>query len=309
MLSPQYEPYWTPETTKGILSLRDQLMMDSSEIRIIIISDGTGETASLMTKAAIVQFSDKEILFTRYKNIRTKLQVEAIFQDSGEKHDLVVYTLVSPELRLYVQQMSAQFKVPTIDLLGPLLTSLSNFFEAKPRSQPGLAHEVNENYFKRIAAMEYTIHHDDGKNLEGINEADVVILGISRTSKTPLSMYLSMQGWKVCNIPLVNGIPIPQEVFTVDPSKVIGLTIQADVLHSIRKARLERLGKDPYSTTNEQYASLEHVMEDIEYANGIFKSNKRWPIFDVSGKALEETASEVMRIVESRKKLAARNRV
>jgi len=283
-------------------------MVDQSEIRIIIISDGTGETASQMTKAALVQFADKEIVFTRYKNIRTKLQIEAIFEDAAEKHDFVVYTIVNPELRQYLQTISAEYKLATIDLLGPLLNSLTAIFETQPKSQPGLAREVNEHYFKRIAAMEYTIHHDDGKNLDHLHEADVIVLGISRTSKTPLSMYLSMQGWKVCNIPLVRGIPVPQEIFAADQSKIVGLTIQAEVLHSIRKARLDRLGKDPYNTTSEQYASLEHVMSDIEYANELYRSNKRWPIFDVSGKALEETASEVMRIVGARKKLSGKNR-
>ncbi len=282
--------------------------MDQGEVRLIIISDGTGETAALMTKAAIVQFSDKEIISTRYKNIRTKLQIDAIFQDAALKNDFIVYTIVSPELREYIQELATDYQKPTIDLLGPLLNSLASYFEMQPKQKPGLTHEVNENYFKRIAAMEYTIHHDDGKNLDNLKDADVVILGISRTSKTPLSMYLSMQGWKVCNVPLVRGIPLPQEVFDTDPSKVIGLTIQAEVLHAIRKARLERLGKDPHNSTNEHYASLEHVMQDIEYATELFKTNKRWAIFDVSGKALEETASEVMRIISSRKKLAAKNR-
>lgn len=282
-------------------------MSPRGEIRIIIISDGTGETASLMTKAAVVQFGERDITYTRYKNIRTKLQIEAIFQDAAERHDLVVYTLVSPELRRYIQELAPNYKVPTIDLLGPLLNTLSAFFQSGPMEQPGLFHGVNEQYFKRIAAMEYTIQHDDGKNLHMLDEADIVILGISRTSKTPLSMYLSLQGYKVCNIPIVTGIPLPQEVYGVNPNKIVCLTIQADVLHSIRKARLERLGKDPSDHRGENYASLEHVVKDIEYANDIFRANKRWPVFDVSGKALEETATEVLRIVTARKRISEKN--
>jgi regulator of PEP synthase PpsR (kinase-PPPase family) len=278
-----------------------------SEIKIIIISDGTGETASLMTKAAVVQFSNREINYTRYKNIRTQGQIEAIFEDAKDRNDVVVYTLVSPELRKFTQETAAKQNVPAIDLLGPLLNSLAAFFEAKPTSQPGLTHAVNEQYFKRIAAMEYTIHHDDGKYLEGMNDADIVILGISRTSKTPLSMYLSMQGFKVCNIPLVRGIPIPQELQSVDPNKIICLTIQAEVLHTIRKARLDRLGKDPRDHSNESYASMEHVVADIEYATEIFHKNRKWPVFDVSGKALEETAAEVIRIITARKKIAQKS--
>ncbi len=150
--------------------------MEKEEIRIIIISDGTGETASLMTKAAVIQFSDREINYTRYKNIRTQAQIEAIYQDAATDKDIVVYTLVSPELRKFTHEVAMKRGVPSIDLLGPLLNSLAAFFESKPVATPGLTHSVNENYFKRIAAMEYTIHHDDGKFVEGIQEADIVIL-------------------------------------------------------------------------------------------------------------------------------------
>jgi regulator of PEP synthase PpsR (kinase-PPPase family) len=278
------------------------------DVRIIIISDGTGETASLMTKAAVVQFSDREIFYTRYKNIRTQVQIEAIFEDAAQRHDLIVYTLVSPELRKSTQELAAKYGVPAIDLLGPLLNHMAAFFESAPKTQPGLTHAVNENYFKRIAAMEYTIYHDDGKVLEGIKEADIVILGVSRTSKTPLSMYLSMQGFKVLNIPLVRGIPVPSEVFEIDANRIVCLTIQAEVLHTIRKARLDRLGKDPRDhQANESYASMESIVADIEYATEIFKQNRKWPVFDVSGKALEETAAEVIRIIQTRQKIAAKS--
>jgi [pyruvate, water dikinase]-phosphate phosphotransferase / [pyruvate, water dikinase] kinase len=280
-------------------------MQPSSEVRIVIISDGTGETASLMTKAAIVQFSDREISYTRYKNIRTKLQIEAIFDDAAARHDLIVYTLVSSELRSFTQETAKKQGVPSIDLLGPLLNSLAAFFDSQPKSQPGLTHMVNESYFKRIAAIEYTINHDDGKLVDVIDDADVVILGISRTSKTPLSMYLSMQGLRVCNIPIVRNIPLPVAVLGLDPHKVVCLTIQAEVLHTIRKARLERLGKDSRDHSGESYASMEHVVADIEYANEIFKQNRKWPVFDVSGKALEETASEILRLLQARKRLPA----
>ena len=279
-----------------------------AELKIIIISDGTGETASLMTKAAMMQFSEGEITYTRYKNIRTQVQIESIFTDAALRHDLVVYTLVSAELRNYTQEMATKYKLPAIDILGPLLNSLAGFFESQPKSEPGLTHSVNEQYFKRIAAMEYTIHHDDGKTMEGIQDADIVILGISRTSKTPLSMYLSMQGYKVCNVPIVTGIPLQPEVMKVDSNRVVCLTIQAEVLHTIRKARLERLGKDPRDSMRENYASIEHVVHDIEYATDIFRSNRRWPIFDVSGKALEETAAEIMRVIQSRRKAAERSK-
>lgn len=277
-----------------------------SDLKLVIISDGTGETASLMTKAAMLQFSEKDIFFTRYKNIRTREQIAAIFQDAALKTDLVVYTIVSPELRAFIKEKAAEIEIPAIDLLGPILNALSGFFEAQPREKPGLFHEVNDRYFSRIGAMEYTIKHDDGKDFTELDKADLIILGISRTSKTPLSMFLSHQGWKVCNVPLVRGVPLPKEILAADQDKIIGLTIQADVLQLIRKARLDRLAAEPNTSGSENYASLESVSEEIEYANSIFRQHKRWPVFDVSGKALEETAAEIVRIMNARKKMASR---
>jgi regulator of PEP synthase PpsR (kinase-PPPase family) len=156
---------------------------------------------------------------------------------------------------------------------------------------------VNETYFERIAAMEYTIAHDDGKNLAGLEKADVVILGISRTSKTPLSMYLSHQGWKVANIPLIRGFEISKNLYTIDQRRVIGLTIDAHDLATIRRARLERLGK----SHGGEYADLNQVNQEIEFANAIFSQNRRWSIFNVTGKALEETASEIIKLMAARR--------
>ena len=277
-----------------------------SDLKLVIISDGTGETASLMTKAAMLQFSEKDIYFMRYKNIRTREQIAAIFQDAAHKTDLVVYTIVSPELRNFIREQSDAIQVPAIDLLGPILNALSGFFEAQPKEKPGIFHEVNDRYFSRISAMEYTIKHDDGKDVTELDKADIIILGISRTSKTPLSMFLSHQGWKVCNVPLVRGVPIPKEILEADQEKIIGLTIQADVLQHIRKARLERLAAEPNPSRGENYASLGSVSDEIEYANEIFRQHKKWPVYDVSGKALEETAAEIIRIMNARKKMADR---
>ncbi|MEW6057132.1 MAG: pyruvate, water dikinase regulatory protein [Bdellovibrionota bacterium] len=275
--------------------------MDSQqnkELRIIVLSDGTGETAAQITKAAMVQFSDKEIYFTRYKNIRTKAQVEAIFEDAAIHHDLVVYTIVSPELRDFIATKAAEKNVPVIDLLGPLLNAMASYFNLTPKSLPGLFHQVNDRYFKRIEAMEYTIRHDDGRDLTELDKADIIILGISRTSKTPLAMYLSHQGWKVCNVPIINGFDLPAELSNVDPRKVVCLTINPDALTLIRKARLERLGQEDGG----EYAAMDKVIEEIEYADQLYRKNKRWPVFNVTGKALEETASEIIKLMVTRRK-------
>lgn len=265
--------------------------------RIIIISDGTGETAAQMTNAAMVQFDDQDVYYTRYKNVRAESQIAAICEDAAVKRDLIVYTIVSPQLRQFLLNQAREKNIPTVDLLGPLLAGLASYFGYQPTMIAGLLHDVNERYFQRIEAMEYTIQHDDGRDLTGLDKADLVILGISRTSKTPLSMYLSHQGWRVANIPLIKGFDIPQEIFQVDPRRVICLTIDVSELSQIRRARLERLGSDKGG----DYADSDKVADEIEYANELFRRNRRWPVFNVTGKALEETASEIIKLMASRR--------
>nr|MBA2403386.1 kinase/pyrophosphorylase [Bdellovibrionales bacterium] len=261
-------------------------------------SDGTGETASAITRAAMAQFQDKEIFFTRYKNIRTREQIDAIFQEAAIHHDIVVYTIVSVELRAYIADLSKRDHVRSVDVMGPLLSAFSNFFESEPDYQPGILHAVNDQYFKRVAAIEFTLNHDDGRNIASLDEADVVLVGISRTSKTPLSMYLSLEGIKVVNVPIVMGVDVPQKLFEIDQRKIFGLTIDSDALFKIRKNRLSRLG---LSNDEGDYADMSKVTEEIEWANRIFSENKRWPIFNVTGKALEETAAEIIKLLNMRK--------
>lgn len=266
-------------------------------LKVIVISDGTGETATGMTRAAITQFPNKEIFFTRYKNVRTTEHIDAIFQEAAIHHDMIVYTIVSPELRTYVKQKSKDDKVRSVDLLGPLLQSFANVFEMEPDYQPGLLHAVNDKYFEKVAAVEFTLNHDDGRNIKSLEEADVILLGISRTSKTPLSIYLSLEGIKVVNVPIIMNMPIPEKIYDIDQRKIFGLTIDPQALHEIRKNRLDRLGVDQ----DGDYADIKKVTEEIEWATNIFAQNKRWPVFNVTGKALEETAAEIIKLLNMRK--------
>jgi regulator of PEP synthase PpsR (kinase-PPPase family) len=266
--------------------------------RIILVSDGTGETAAQMTKAALVQFAEAEdAYFTRYKNVRNEAQIEAICDDASLNKDLLIYTIVSPQLRAFLQTKAREKSLTCVDLLGPLLMGLGGYFGYEPRAIAGLLHDVNESYFKRIEAMEYTIAHDDGRDLTSLEKADLVILGISRTSKTPLSMYLSHQGWRVVNIPLIYGFEVPKELQAIDQRRIIGLTIDPENLATIRRNRLERLGQDKGG----EYADPDKVNQEIEYATDLFKKNRRWPVFNVTGKALEETASEIIKLMASRR--------
>lgn len=264
---------------------------------IYIISDGTGETASTMIRAALVQYADKEIQMIRCKNIRTESQVEPLIDECFERKGFIVYTVVSLQLRNKIRELASVKGLPCIDLLGPLLNNLDAYFGVATASpQAGILRAVDEQYFKRIEAIEYTVKHDDGKTFSELDKADIILVGISRTSKTPLSIFLSHKGWKVANIPLVLNTALPQELFQVDQRKIVGLIIDIDSLQRIRKNRLEKFGQDPGG----EYASLGHIVQEIEYAHQIFKQNKKWPVFNVTERALEETATEITRIVAAR---------
>ncbi len=272
----------------------------STELRrmkIVILSDGTGETATSLARATMTQFTEKEVFFTRYKNVRTTEQVDAIFNEAAIYHDLVIYTIVSPEMREYISEIARKKHVRTLDLIGPALTVFSNYFDQEPSAVPGLLHQVNDNYFKRVAAMEFTLNHDDGRNLKSLHLADVVLVGISRTSKTPLSVYLSQHGIKVVNVPLVMGTNPPEALFKIDQRKIFALTIDPQALREIRQKRLSRLGAEQHTG---DYATMERVNQEVEWANQIYKENKRWPVFNVTGKAIEETAAEIMKLLHMR---------
>ncbi len=268
------------------------------KMKVIVISDGTGETATAICRAVVTQFKDREVFFTRYKNVRTPEQLDAIFTEALIHHDLVVYTIVSYDLREYISELSRKKFVRALDVLGPALTAFSNYFNQEPNSTPGLLHAVNDEYYLRVAAMEFTLNHDDGKNLTSLPLADVVLVGVSRTSKTPLSVYLSQHGIKVVNIPIINQQPLPDELFQIDQRKIFALTIDPHALSEIRKNRLTRLGAIQHQG---EYAKEEMVIEEIEWANRLFKENKRWPVFNVTDKALEETAADIMRLINMRK--------
>jgi regulator of PEP synthase PpsR (kinase-PPPase family) len=276
----------------------DMPIQEKKNLKVIIISDGTGETAKEMARAAIAQFQSKEVFFTRYKNVRTKEHIDAIFQEAAIHHDMVVYTIVSVELRKHVHDLSRKDKVRSVDLLGPLLINFANLFEVEPEYQPGLLHAVNDRYFEKVAAVEFTLNHDDGRNLKTLDECDVVLVGISRTSKTPLSIYLSMEGIKVVNIPIILDVPLPENLAQIDQRKVFGLTIDAEALREIRSNRLSNLG----TNARGDYADEKKVVEEIEWANQLFEENRRWPIFNVTNIALEETAAEIIKLLNMRKR-------
>jgi regulator of PEP synthase PpsR (kinase-PPPase family) len=264
---------------------------------VYIISDSSGETATTMIRAALVHYPEQDIKIIRCKNVRTEVQVESLVDEAFQNRAFLVYTVVSPQLRCKLRDLASEKGLHFLDLLGPLLGELDSYLGVTSGTHKvGLLRAVDERYFKRIEAIEYTVKHDDGKCLTDLDKADILLVGVSRTSKTPLSIFLSHKGWKVVNIPLVLNQPLPEELFKVDQKKIVGLLIDMPNLQRIRRNRLEKFGTDPGG----EYASLSYIEKELEYAEGIFRVNKRWPVFNVTERALEETASEIVRIVASR---------
>ena len=272
------------------------------KLNIYILSDGTGETALAVLKAILVQYEHEEnVRISRHRNIRTRDQLQALFEKIQKKeneHNLIVYTLILPEIRNIIKEFFKKYQVDGVDLLEDLMSVFDQFLKSKEK-QAGVLRVVDEDYFKRIEAMDFFLKHDDGQLTKDLDLADIILVGVSRTSKTPLSLFLSNKGWKVANIPLVYNIPPPEELFKVNQKKIVALTIQPDYLLKIRKNRLEKFGYDPVGG---HYAGKEQVYNEVETIQNLFY-RKKWPVLDVTDIALEETAGEIVRIVSKRMKI------
>jgi regulator of PEP synthase PpsR (kinase-PPPase family) len=256
---------------------------------VVIASDGTGRTAETVVRAALVQFRGAEVEVHVRPHVRTAAEVRRAVRAAAERCALVVYTLVSADLRhLLLTEARAQ-EVETIDLLGPLLLRLEALLQLPPLSRPGLFREMDAEYRHRFAVMEYTVRHDDGQDPHGLPDADIVLVGVSRTSKTPVSMFLAWRGLRVANVPIVHPLPMPEELQRVDARKVAGLTITADRLLELRRSRLSQMDTPP----SFPYADVRQICTELEYAQRLC-GRSGWPMVNVTDKSVEEVAGEVL---------------
>ena len=266
-------------------------MGDGTEFHVFAVSDGTGDTVEKMARAALLQFDETHVVLHRINRVRTIAEVNDVLERAHTAPGIVIHTLVDESIRRHLNERARHSGVPVVDLLGPLLGEMEHLFAAAPRVRPGLFHQVNEAYFKRIEAIEFTLKHDDAQALETLPEADVILVGISRTSKTPLSVYLAHEGYRTANVPLFKEISPPPELFKADQRRIAALTIDPEALQGIRRERLRRY-RHPDGT---RYAELRHIEEELDYSRTIFRQNRLWPVIDVTGKAIEETANEVLK--------------
>jgi hypothetical protein len=256
---------------------------------IFIVSDGTGGTAKQALKAALVQFETTEVQTYLRPEVRNEEQVFSIIAEAHKIKGLIIHTIVSSKLRHLILEQGRLHDLRTIDLMGPLLAQLSSHFENSPSEKPGIFHILNKAYFQRIEAVEFTLRHDDGQRLEELHMGDIVLLGVSRTFKTPVSVYMSHKGWRVANIPIILDMPIPDVIYSLPNESIFCLTTNANRLTELRKVRDQYLGG---LTGN--YSNLIHVRKEINYALKIFSLHPEWHMIDVTNKPIEEISSEIL---------------
>ncbi len=263
-------------------------------LTIYVISDSVGETAQQVTKAAMSQYSinaDYEI--RRFPYVVEKQFLEEILNSAKSENALVIYTLVEEELLNFTKEFCDREKLSHVDLMTPILREITSKIGEKPKGEPGIIRKLDESYFKRVEAIEFAVRYDDGKDTRGILKSDIVLLGISRTSKTPLSMYLANKNIKVANVPLVPEIPIPKEVFEINPKKIIGLTNSPEKLNQIWQERLKSLGL----SSDANYAKFDRILQELDYSEKIMKQ-VGCPVINVSNKDIEETAGIILDIMK-----------
>lgn len=263
---------------------------------VFVVSDSVGETCELVVRAASIQFHENAIETLRIPFVEDEQTIHDVVTQARAQGAVIAFTLVNEEHRSLLIRLGLEYGVKTVDLLGDLLDVLAGQLGESPREKPGLIYRLDEDYFRKIEAMEFAVKYDDGRDPRGLKKADIVLVGVSRTSKTPLSQYLALKRYKVANVPLVPESRPPEELFELPPDKCVGLIISPDKLISIRMERLKSLGLKPEA----DYAQLERINRELEYARGIYE-RIGCEVIDVTNKAVEETAGIILRMLDQSK--------
>ncbi len=261
-------------------------------LQVFVVSDGTGDTGTAAVRAAMAQFP-KPWRLRVFGEVRGASEAKRVIAAASDARAFVVYSLVDAAIIEALNNEAQRVGVVTVDLLGPLIARLAQRLHIEPAHKPGLLHGFSDDYLVRVEAVEFAVRHDDGGNLGTLWEADIVLTGVSRTSKTPLSMYLAQRGYKTGNVPLVPGIDAPRELLELDRRKVFGLIIDPTTLLSVRQARLRALKIS--NTTS--YTDTDTVMSEVTRARRLFRRNG-WRTIDVSGRAVEENASRIIEYIQ-----------
>jgi len=263
---------------------------------VFVVSDSMGETAQLVARAVLSQFPEGEARLQRFTHIETREAAEDLMEAAQHQPTLLIFTVIVPEVREVIFREAEKHGVPFVDIMGPALEGLEEITGKRALLEPGLIHKLDEKYFKRVDAVEFAVQHDDGRDPQGFRAADVVLLGVSRSSKTPVSMYLANRGVKVANLPIIPEVALPPELHRIPVRKVVGLTINASKLAGIRTERVKSMGVggDP------EYSNLSRILGELSFAHEIYNELGCY-VVDVTDRAVEETAALVMEFVHFRR--------
>ena len=261
---------------------------DPEQKKVYIISDGIGQSAMNVLKASLIQFDVPSSVLRVFSRIDNPARIRGILEKAKKVNAFVAFTIAKHDTRKLVHEICLEMGLLHHDILGPPIEKLSTYLGVEPKESANLLRKVDSKYFERIDAIEFTMKYDDGQDIKKVYEADIIILGLSRTSKTPTSYLLAQQGYKVVNIPLMPEVPIPAEVFEVDQNRVVCLIMDSEVLQKIRKARIK------HYKTESSYTNLRRIFDEMEMVYELTKKNKQWHIVDTTNKSVEETAREII---------------
>lgn len=271
------------------IEIQNKIGGEHMERIIYICSDSVGETADKVVQATTRQFHSQLVQTVRYANVRQEDEIRALMEEAATKNGFIAYTLVQPELREMIRMESIRLGIRAVDIMGPMMQAFVDTFNDAPSQKPGLLHQMDEEYFRRIEAIEFTVKSDDGRDSRAMLQSQIVLLGVSRTSKTPLSMYLAHRGYKVTNFPLVPEVKVPTELFHIPKTRIVGLTMDPDRMTFVRTERLRTMGLPP----DARYSAEERILEELEFADQLFKQ-LGCRIINVTHKAIEETAALIL---------------
>ncbi|MBN9567337.1 MAG: kinase/pyrophosphorylase [Alphaproteobacteria bacterium] len=270
--------------------------MNPPVFHIHLVSDATGETLNAIAKAALAQFEDVRVEEHAYTLVRSPRQLARAIEHIGESPGLVFFTLVNPDLQRELISQCTRMDVPCLDVMAGPVAALRAFLGVAESHRPGGQHEVDQRYLHRIEALNFTIQHDDGQGLDGLENAQVVLVGASRTSKTPTCVYLAIRGIRAANVPIVPGVPLPQAVKAAKRPLVVGLWAAPDRLVQVRRNRLNTLGE----VRDTSYADLEQVRDEVTATRRLFEQ-MGWPTIDVSRRSVEETSAAILNLLGDRR--------
>ena len=269
----------------------------NEKYNVYLVSDSTGETLDRIFLSLKSQFANFDYEKKEFAFVRTEHQVDKIIEECNNlKNPLILYTIVETKLAKYISNQSEKNNVPCFGILGNLILSFSKLLNQKAIHKPSAQHVLDDDYYKRIEAIQFTMAHDDGKKVDDLNSADVILLGVSRTSKTPTSIYLSNRGLKTINIPLVLEQNVPQDLYTNNKACIVGLVADPERLADIRRNRVAIMKDHKLK----EYTDINHIKKEVNDSKNLFKKNN-WPIIDVTRKSVEETAASILKIIEIKK--------